>query len=653
MEQLVLLPRTSPTSPAPRQMLSSRHALEEDWHWHHVYVGLDDLAAVRVDAQHVHASMVGVLEPEGFSRKYDERDIKLHARRCVSTLGRLLCTVSRLEGHVTAALVAHSEDDATKERALQQERSAAEASRRALRTALCDADEQLAASARAHAEHEAAELLTMQATHAANMEMAVVSMQAAKAAIKAEAAEAAEADAKAAAAKLRGVEDRGEEEHRRLRDTVDELREQVARTAAGWHESNADRSAEQAEAAHELDTLRGKVVRLEEERAELLQSSASLRNEMRERQELAGRALYTERQFATEAVDALQTELARARAELKNTRQAHERERTQRNGYLQAYTTAMLEEIGPGGTARLVARRRQHSPAQAGSAASSPEVASRAHVAAWEAKQQELYGKQSQLRDATPPAAQGVSEEGVPPVARTKEAWDALPLPSLLRLQEELTAAGTAKILAPEEHRHVHTPSQSHAQSPPHAGRTLGGGTIRSLIGGATELTQDTSDYLHSPQASPQASRTPPRVKSPPSPKAPYPRSGGAARHEEAEVLQHLFEASELLPHDEMERSLLDSRWPPATHSGDGGSPVGGAAAQNGDSFLHGSALSEHDASASRFREFEELFGLAGRQAVEELLRERRTSAEFRETREKIAKAAFRLMKPPHAQGEA
>lgn len=90
---------------------SSEAALSaKEWVWA-LNASIREAKAARIEAQHLESSTRAALEHGAFSPKHDERVVRFKAQTCLSTLSRLLPSVSTLEAHAIVALQAHAADE--------------------------------------------------------------------------------------------------------------------------------------------------------------------------------------------------------------------------------------------------------------------------------------------------------------------------------------------------------------------------------------------------------------------------------------------------------------------------------------------------------------------------------------------------------------
>ena len=107
------------------------------------------MAPMMTESQRAHAAAVRVLEPEAFSGKYDEQDVRAKSKHGMEAFGRLLAAAAILRGQAAAALEAHRADEVAWTRELKEARGVGEMWRVLLVAELRRADAETAAAVQA------------------------------------------------------------------------------------------------------------------------------------------------------------------------------------------------------------------------------------------------------------------------------------------------------------------------------------------------------------------------------------------------------------------------------------------------------------------------------------------------------------------------
>jgi len=228
----------------------------EKWVWHALQQALDALKPVRVECQHQHAATLAAIEQEAFSRRYDERVSRFRVQSCVSALARLLSAATALEVQATAALVAHSLDEATWKKELVKTATEGDAFRRSLAAELAQAETRL----RERTENEA--LLMQENSEMRSVFDASVADLSRESQSKAEQRDAVRAELDAQRA-----------ENVRLLDAMAVLSANVSRESEAL-------SQEKAEAASAQQSLHEEIEALRRENTQLRERAVTLRGDL-------------------------------------------------------------------------------------------------------------------------------------------------------------------------------------------------------------------------------------------------------------------------------------------------------------------------------------------------------------------------------------
>jgi len=174
----LLTPRSPkpPASPTARQLASP--ADKEEWVWFKLEEALHAIVPAMRVTKKEHAALGRVLEHDGFSGKYDEREMRAKAECMLASLSTLLGAAATLEEHASTALAFHTAEENARMREIADLKSLGDASKRSMAAELAAAEVAAAASLGESERlgREVEDLRALQTTHAEQLQCAMESV---------------------------------------------------------------------------------------------------------------------------------------------------------------------------------------------------------------------------------------------------------------------------------------------------------------------------------------------------------------------------------------------------------------------------------------------------------------------------------------------